>query len=457
MDPVNDIPGLAALWRDAAGGDPEIRIAIIDGPVDLGHPSLRDAPLTLGKGMAGTTPADIQSFHGTHVASVVMGQPGGAVQGIAPNVTAVTYPIYRERDGVLLPTSQADLALAINRAVGEGAHLINLSGGQLTRTGQAEPILADAVRRCAENGTLLVAAAGNDGCRCLHVPAALDSTLAVGACDLDGQPLDFSNFGDSYADNGILAPGKAVNGAVPQGGVVGRSGTSFATPVVTGIAALLLSRLHQSGQQVDPRAVRSALLASAGPCPAATEAPGGRCLAGRLDVGGAAAMLFDSPPDRDVPQPIDISASGTVHDRVRPPRFDQRSPSLSTQPPNTRESIMSNTSIGGAVQTPPLVGPDGAPLNVAVAPAAADPDAGLDPSAAPASQAAPHVTPAAAPETDQPQVRAAGHVPPQTAGGTIAAPAPAAAAAPADVAASQASGSTPALQASGGPSGPPPS
>lgn len=457
MDPITDIPGLAALSRDAAGGDPEIRIAIIDGPVDLGHPSLQAAPLTLGKGMAGTTPADIQSIHGTHIASVIMGQPGGAVHGIAPNVTAVAYPIYRERDGVLLPTSQADLAMAINRAVGEGAHLINISGGQLTRTGQAEPILADAVRRCAENGTLLVAAAGNDGCRCLHVPAALDSTLAVGACDLDGQPLAFSNFGDSYADNGILAPGEAVNGAAPQGGVVERSGTSFATPVVTGIAALLLSRLHQSGQRVDPSAVRSALLASVAPCPAGTEAPGGRCLAGRLDVDGAAAMLFDSPPHRDVPQPIDISASGAVHGRVRPPSFDQRGPSLSTQSPNTRESIMSNTSIDGAVQTPPLVGPDGALLSVAVTPATADPGAGLDPSAAPASQAAPHVTPAAAPETGQPQVRAAGHVPPQTAGGTIPAPTLAAASAPADFAASQASGATPALQASGGPSDQPPS
>ena len=432
MNPVSEIPGLSTLRREASGGDPEIRIAIIDGPVDLGHPSLQDARLTLGQGVAGAAPADIQSFHGTHVASVIMGQPGGAVHGIAPNVTAVAYPIYREHDGVLLPISQAGLAQAINRAVSEGAHLINLSGGQLTRTGQAELILADAVQRCAEHGTLLIAAAGNDGCRCLHVPAALESTLAVGACDLGGQPLDFSNFGRSYADNGILAPGEAVNGAAPQGGVVAQSGTSFATPVVTGVAALLLSRLHQSGQPVDPQAVRSALLASAAPCPAESETPGGRCLGGRLDVGKAAAMLSVSPPDRDVLQPVDVSASIAAHGQVRP------LPSLnhSTQPPTTRESIMSDTSNGDTVHLSQILGPDGNPSPATVAPATADPVEGPGPSAAPSPQA------------EASTISAAGHVSPPTDVGAIPSPTPALQASGGPPA-SQPSGPAPAVQTSG--------
>lgn len=43
MNPVADIAGLTALWQRTSGGDPEVKIAIIDGPVDLNHPSLRQA------------------------------------------------------------------------------------------------------------------------------------------------------------------------------------------------------------------------------------------------------------------------------------------------------------------------------------------------------------------------------------------------------------------------------
>ncbi len=104
VNPVSDIPGLSALWQEASGGDPEIRIAIIDGPVDLGHPSLAGARLTFGGSTQGATASSVRSEHGTHVASVLMAQPGGPVLGIAPNATARLYSIYQEgEDGELLP------------------------------------------------------------------------------------------------------------------------------------------------------------------------------------------------------------------------------------------------------------------------------------------------------------------------------------------------------------------
>jgi cyanobactin maturation PatA/PatG family protease len=432
VNPVSDIPGLRTLWQDAAGGDPEIRIAIIDGPVDLGHPSLHGARLTFGGSTQGATASSVRSEHGTHVASVLMAQPGGPVLGIAPNATARLYSIYQEgEDGELLPSSQADLALAIRQAVRDGAHLINISSGQITPTGQAERILADAVRRCAEHGnsehgTLIVAAAGNDGCRCLHVPAALDPVLAVGACDPDGQPLPFSNYGDSYAVNGILAPGQGIVGASPRAGVAMRSGTSFATPVVTGVAALLLSRLHQSGRDVDPQAVRSALLAGASPCPAEEQQPGGRCLAGRLDVPGATAILFPSHPDRDAPQAAVLSASGTARGPARLERFEQRGSGHSTPPQTIRESTMSDTSNGGAVQTSQLLGPDGNPLATAVAPAAAGQGVGPEASAEPSVQAVAPAASAPPLQTGSPQAQAVGLHAPQMAGAATAAETPAA-------------------------------
>jgi len=290
MDPVAEIPDLLPLWQSVSGGDPTVRIAIIDGPVDVDHPALHGARLSFDR--TGVEAPTVRSEHGTHVASVILGQPDSPVLGIAPNCTARVYSIYREGPGgELQPASQAALALAINRALSDGADIINISSGQQVPNGQAQRILADAVRSCVRAGALIVAAAGNDGCRCLQVPAACDSVLAVGACDRDGRPLAFSNFGQSYRYNGILAPGEAVKGAAPFAQVALRSGTSFATPIVSAVVALLLSRLRQSGRHADPYAVCAALLASASPC-LADGTGDDRCLAGQLDIARAVATLF---------------------------------------------------------------------------------------------------------------------------------------------------------------------
>src|SRR5215469_10708543 len=96
MDPVLDIPGLATLWQQTAGGDPGVRIAVIDGPIDFGHPALWGAHITPGGQVAGVAPADVRSEHGTHVTSVLMGVPGSAVLGIAPNCLATISSIYIE-------------------------------------------------------------------------------------------------------------------------------------------------------------------------------------------------------------------------------------------------------------------------------------------------------------------------------------------------------------------------
>src|SRR5208337_2146755 len=175
-----------------------VRIAIIDGPTDIHHPSPIGGRLSAADHDA-VTQAALKSEHGTHVTSILMGVPGSSVAGLAPNCTATLYSIYREdENGELVPSSQATLALTINRALADGADIINISSGQLTPTGEAQRILADAVRSCDRAGKLIVAAAGNNGCSCLQAPASIDSVLAVGACDLDGRPLPFSNFGDAY-------------------------------------------------------------------------------------------------------------------------------------------------------------------------------------------------------------------------------------------------------------------
>lgn len=247
---VASIPGLAELWKRTLGEE-QVCIAVVDGCVDLGHEAFAGSALSCA---AGVWPVDecfdgAKARHGTHVASVIFGQHEGPVRGVAPGCRGVAVPAFSDRRG---RTSQLDLARGIELAVESGAHVINVSGGELSASGEAEDFLARAVRRCEERNVLVVAAAGNDGCLCDHVPAALSSVLAVGALGDDGQPLEFSNWGATYRDHGILAPGQGILGAVPGGAVVRVTGTSAATPVLGGVAALLLSLQVRAGMKPDP-------------------------------------------------------------------------------------------------------------------------------------------------------------------------------------------------------------
>ncbi|MDJ1180380.1 PatA/PatG family cyanobactin maturation protease [Roseofilum sp. BLCC_M91] len=284
---ISALPGLQQLWSETQG-NPQICVAILDGPVDLSHPCFDGANLETNTHEE-TASTGLMSGHGTHITSLIFGQPGSPISGIAPRCRGLILPVFSDRPPHSL--SQLDLARQINQAVQQGAHVINISGGQLAQAHEADPILAKAVQSCQDNGVLIVAAAGNDGCSCLHVPAALPGVLAVGAMNNQGLPFDFSNWGETYFTQGILAPGENILGAQPGGETASKSGTSFATPIVSGIVALLLSVQLQRGQTPDPQAVRDAILQSAIPCPPEAVSDCRRFLAGSLDIAQAYALI----------------------------------------------------------------------------------------------------------------------------------------------------------------------
>ena len=210
---------------------------------------------------------------------------------INPHCRGLIVPVFSDGKDGLAPCSQIDLARAITQAVEQGANVINISGGQLAASAESDRLLTNAVRLCQENNVLIVAAAGNDGCDCLHVPAALESVLAVGAMDTQGNPIGFSNWGKAYQSQGILALGENILGAIPEGGTALKSGTNFATPIVSGIVALLLSIQIQRGEKTDPYAIRDAILQSALPCNQAKGLDSRRCLVGTLNISGAYALI----------------------------------------------------------------------------------------------------------------------------------------------------------------------
>ena len=289
----NQIPGLQDIWEETLGA-PEVCVAILDGCVDKSHTSLVGASLTqldsFASRRASQGPA---AQHGTHVTSIILGQHSEAMKGIAPQCRGLLISIFSDgKDGGIAPCSQLDLARAILLAVNQGAHIINISGGQLTPSGEADSLLVNAVQHCMDHNILIVAAAGNDGCDCLHIPGVLPSVLVVGAMDAEGSPLEFSNWGERYRTQGILALGENIPGAVPGGGITTSSGTSYATAVVSGIAALLLSLQSKRGQTPDPQGVRASILQSAIACDEQPAPDCRRLLAGRLNVKGAMSIIL---------------------------------------------------------------------------------------------------------------------------------------------------------------------
>jgi len=275
--------------RDRVIPDPSVCVAILDGPVDLTHGCFGGANLrrvdTLVGDEAGSGP---MSAHGTHVTSVVFGQPLSGTLALAPGCRGLVAPVFRDNSGYL---SQLDLARAIERSVAEGAHVINISGGERVVHGQPDPLLAHAIDLCEQSGVLVVAATGNDGCDCVHVPAALPTVVAVGALGRLGKSVPSSNFGRSYASHGVLAPGEKIPGAVPGGSIVAYTGSSFATPIVTALAALLLCEQRRLTGHADVVKVREAILASALPCVANDSSEFARCLGGMLNVNAAHDLI----------------------------------------------------------------------------------------------------------------------------------------------------------------------
>lgn len=282
------MPGLDRLWSRTTG-DPRIVIAVLDGPVDLSHPSFAGGLVESSHMDSG--PPGRMTAHGTHVASIVFSQPASGFRGVAAGCRGLAIPIFA--DGRDDPTSQTELAAAIDRAVEAGAHVINISGGERLEPGGIEPAMMQAIQKCEARNVLVVAAAGNDGCHCLHAPAAHPAVLAVGASGSDGQPLELSNWGDAYQANGVLAPGEDIVGAGPGAGYSLRTGTSFATPLVSGVAGLLLSLQARLGQQPDPAGVRRAILQSADPCDARRTIDCRRTLAGSLNISGALQFVLN--------------------------------------------------------------------------------------------------------------------------------------------------------------------
>jgi cyanobactin maturation PatA/PatG family protease len=352
---VSDL--FSPLWAMTLG-DERIRIAVLDGPVDRSHLAFRRARLTdIDESVS--APAVSEGFaseHGTHIASIIFGQHESRVRGIAPHCSGLLIPIFHNSpSGAVLTCSQVELARAISAAVDRGANIINISGGEFAPSGRAHPVLASALERCDRESVLVVAAAGNDGCDCLHIPAAHPSVLAVGAATPTGEPRESSNWGSQYKGHGILAPGESLPGAVSAGEVAERSGTSAAAAIVSGTAGLLMSLEVRRGFAPNGGRIRQLLLESSDPCPSMIPSTCRRYLSGVLNVDRALSLITKKELKMSLNEPNAHPQSSSMDaDDKGSTEISARSHSR-TEPPAPQLAYDSFDAIGGTSCSRPAI------------------------------------------------------------------------------------------------------
>ncbi|MCB9091558.1 MAG: S8 family serine peptidase [Halobacteriovoraceae bacterium] len=263
------IPGidlsLGSAWKDT-DGDQSIIIAIVDTGVDYNHPDLKDniwvntleasgvdgvdddgngiiddihgatylTDFEKGDIVENGDPMDDRG-HGTHVAGII-----GAIHnklGVAGTMNRVSImPVkFLGKDG----GSTFDGMLAIKYAIEAGARVINNSWGG----GGYSKSLEDAIKFAAAKDIVFVAAAGNDGTDngiFKHYPSdyQVENVIAVAAHHSGNGLAPFSNYGKTVH---IAAPGQGIYSTYPGNSYRSLSGTSMATPYVSGAVGLLLS------------------------------------------------------------------------------------------------------------------------------------------------------------------------------------------------------------------------
>ena len=236
------IAGINDAWDSQTGASPSVIVAVIDSGVEADHPNLSLAlDLARSYNFADDNAEIFDDIgHGTRVAGIVAASENGeGIAGVGFGCSLMVLDV-ADPDGAI---TVANVSQAINWAVARGANIINMSLGF---SGESAT-LKNACDAAWNAGVLLVAAAGNDNQSESPVyPASFDSVIGVGAVMDDGTTrAPWSNF-DGLEDSlvEIVAPGETIFSTIPgaqYNGTFG-SGTSFAAPIVSGAAALLMSK-----------------------------------------------------------------------------------------------------------------------------------------------------------------------------------------------------------------------
>ncbi|MFQ5869882.1 MAG: S8 family serine peptidase, partial [Candidatus Zixiibacteriota bacterium] len=176
-------------------------------------------------------PAEGSPIHGTHVAGcaseVTDNGEGGAGIGFSARIIAAKGA---DDNGNLYA-----VYTAITYCSDQGADIVNCSWG----SGSYQYTYQQLINRAWENGTQVVASAGNEGNSFLRYPASYEHVISVAATDQSDHKAGFSSWGDSVD---VSAPGVAIYSTWGESGYASLGGTSMAAPITSGTLALLIAQ-----------------------------------------------------------------------------------------------------------------------------------------------------------------------------------------------------------------------
>jgi hypothetical protein len=225
-----------------------IRLGMIDTGVELGHPALSGADIDyriFNNPSRSPAPAD----HGTAIASMMVGKPakGKGWGGLLPGARLSAANIFEITESGKMLGSAGGFLRAIDWMAESRVQAVNMS-----IAGPDNQIVRLAMERARWRGLIMVAAAGNNGSTAEPAyPAAYPDVIAVTAVDAEKHIYKYANRG-GYID--FSAPGVRIWTASPGGGRY-QSGTSFASPYVSVLAALAVA----DGQRPQPDNIRALL------------------------------------------------------------------------------------------------------------------------------------------------------------------------------------------------------
>lgn len=283
IEPAIELIGANSVWMTFGTQGEGIRVGIIDSGIDYLHPALGGG---FGPGFKVAGGYDIinndsdpmdDNGHGTHVAGIVAAD-ADLFKGVAPRATLYAYKALDAAGRGL----DSDVIAAIERVVdpdqnGDDADRLDIVNASLgSATGNPTDPSSLAVNNAIQLGVVFCVAAGNsggttpvqgkednyffDGSATINSPGTAELAITVGASDLADKLAHFSSRGPNRTSFSIkpevLAPGVDINSTYLGSGFKVLSGTSMATPMVTGVAALIKS-LHPSWS---PAMIKSAIV-----------------------------------------------------------------------------------------------------------------------------------------------------------------------------------------------------
>jgi subtilisin family serine protease len=238
---------VTGVLRSSATGQ-GIRIAILDTGIDPNHPDFTAGRILMTESFIDGEDVNDGHSHGTHCAGTAAGprMPSRPPRYGAAFESGLLIAKVLGNAGRAAESSVLD---GLNWAIENGANIISMSlAGRVNPGAPADPLFEEVAKDALDEGILIIAAAGNDSRRDLGLvrpvshPANCPSVMAVGSVGPRLKVSAFSNGGMNTFGGGIdiAAPGEGILSSIPtRMGFYGRkNGTSMATPLVAGIAAM---------------------------------------------------------------------------------------------------------------------------------------------------------------------------------------------------------------------------